>query len=584
MYINRRNTWKKLFSSKWKKTTDFTVRCTSTLISSDDKMKSFYDVIIVGGGHNGLVSAAYLARGGLSVAVMERRHLIGGAAVTEEIIEGFKFSRASYALSLLRPIIIQELQLKKHGLKLIKRTTNSLTPIRDSSKSLLLGVNEDDNYHQIAQFSTNDAKKFGDFCSENAKFADIFRTFLDHKVPDRESSNRELLENLKFFTKAGWNIGKDFSKFYQFITSPISKRLDRWFDTNILKSTLSVNSVIGTMNSPYLHGSSYVAIHNEVGEIDGEKGAWGLPQGGMGSVSEAIASSAKSHGAHIFVNSEIDDIAVKEGKATGVHLKGSGRFVEANYVLSNATPFKTWKELLKSNEELSMNSEENSEEYWKQIEQTDYSSPSTKINVAVDRLPSFKCFNSNKSNTINEHLKGIIHLNCESMQDIHDAYIDAKYKEIPSARPLIEMMIPSTLDTTLSPSNKHVIMLFIQYTPYYIQGRTWSYDDKLLFANKVFSDIDEYAPGFSDSIIGYDMLTPQDLEATFGLTGGNVSHGALSLDQVLFTRPTSIKSSYQTPIDGLYLCGSGTHPGGGVSGASGRLCALTLLNQLKSNM
>jgi len=317
-----------------------------------------------------------------------------------------------------------------------------------------------------------------------------------------------------------------------------------------------------------------VLLHHEIGELDGEKGCWGFAEGGMGSVSMAIAKSAKSHGADLFVNADVEEIIEKNGTAEGV-LLSDGRVIRSKCVLSNATPHRTSTQMLKNSEFFQ------SSEYATELGTMDYTSPVTKINVAVDRIPDFKAIPNKSRDAIGEQHKGTIHLNCENMDMLHCAYNDAATNQIASKVPMIELCIPSSVDRTVAPEGKHVISLFTQYTPYMLQGKPWTKEDKDNYANKIFSNIDEYVNGFTDSIVDYDLLTPQDLESVFGLTGGNIFHGAMSFDQLLFSRPTSNRSSYETSVKGLYLCGSGTHPGGGVMGASGRLSALTVLKHIK---
>jgi len=553
-------------------------RSVATFVSPNEQIKAKYDAIIVGGGHNGLVSAAYLAKSGLSVAVLERRHVVGGAAVTEEIIPGFKFSRASYVLSLLRPQIIKELELQRHGLKWYARTTGAFTPIRDTTDYMMLGLSDSVTANEIGKFSKNDAKNFHLYEKKLEKVASSLRPFLDNPMPHKDVNTRELFEAAKMFAKTGMSLGKDFSTCYEFITAPISKVLDHWFESDVLKATLATDGVIGAMISPHDTGSGYVLLHHVVGELDGVAGAWGFAEGGMGSVSEAIALSAKEHGAEIFVNSDVEEISVDDATESvkGVQLK-NGIFIEADYVLSNATPYKTGQEMLNNCETFKTS------DYAKSINSFDYTSPVTKINVAVDRIPNFKALPNKHRDEIGEQHKGTIHLNCENVPMLHEAYVDATQHQIASRVPMIELCIPSSVDPTVAPPGQHVISLFTQYTPYYLKGKRWTQDDRKDYAEKVFKCLDDYIYGFTESVLGYDILTPEDLESVFGLTGGNIFHGSMSLDQLLFSRPTSSRNSYETPIGGLYLCGSGTHPGGGVMGSSGRLSALTVLKHKKNN-
>ncbi|KAI4385146.1 hypothetical protein MLD38_003204 [Melastoma candidum] len=418
--------------------------------------------------HNGLTAAAYLARSGLSVAVLGRRHVIGGAAVTEEIVPGFKFSRCSYLQSLLRPTVIKD--------------------------------------------------------------------------------------------------------FMELLLSPASKVLNKWFESDVLKATLATDAVIGATGSINTPGSGYVLLHHVMGETDGDRGIWSYVEGGMGSVSLSICKSAKGAGADILTNAEVSQLMINEtGKANGVVL-ADGVELRSSVVLSNATPYRTFMELVPNNIL--------PEEFVRSVKNVDYSSATTKINLAVDKLPHFVSCKLNYPDSGPQHL-GTIHIGSERMDEI-DIACQESVNGFPSSRPIIEMTIPSVLDQTLCPPGKHVINLFIQYTPYNPSDGSWTdpaYRNS--FANRCFSLIDEYAPGFSSSIIGYDMLTPPDLEREIGLTGGNIFHGAMGLDALFLMRPVKGWSNYRTPVPGLYLCGSGAHPGGGVMGAPGRNAAQLVLHDLK---
>ncbi|KAG6523315.1 hypothetical protein ZIOFF_013171 [Zingiber officinale] len=624
-----------------------------------------WDAVVIGGGHNGLTAAAYLARAGLSVAVLERRHVLGGAAVTEEIVPGFCFSRCSYLQSLLRPSIIRDLELARHGLKLLRRNPSSFTPCLDG-KYLLLGPDADFNHSEIAKFSKKDALSFPRYEEQLKKFCGFMDYLLDSPTPEISHDHSSLMCQLKdklrkstfwghlvqqtvtlgqkdMFAIAFWEFYNVFDKlmlkllllkslhwdFMDLLLSPASKVLNNWFETEILKATLATDAVIGTTASVHTPGSGYVLLHHVMGETDGERGVWSyvyivisaiyssqkhdlIPygflqalekkcapremdyccryvEGGMGAVSKALSNSACESGAHIMTNAEVAHVILDEatGMATGVALL-DGTKIHASAVLSNATPYKTFVELVPPNIL--------PEDFLCAIKNIDYSSATTKINLAVSRLPQFRCCNSNVLDPGPQHM-GTIHIGSESMEEIdvasRDAFsmgmeeIDVASRDasngIPSRRPIIEMTIPSVLDHTISPPGQHVINLFVQYTPYKLSEGTWQ-DPSIResFAQRCFSLIDEYAPGFSSSVIGYDMLTPPDLEREFGLTGGNIFHGAMSLDSLFLMRPIKGWSGNRTPVKGLYLCGSGTHPGGGVMGAPGCNAASVVIEHLKS--
>ncbi|KAJ8013777.1 hypothetical protein DPEC_G00033310 [Dallia pectoralis] len=556
---------------------------TGTRASSQD-IKSQYDAVIIGGGHNGLVAAAYLQKGGLKTVVLERRHVLGGAAVSEEIIPGFHFSRCSYLLSLLRPQIYRDLELRKHGLKVYMRAHHAFTPMLEDGvaglppRSLLLGSVLVNNQREISKFSRTDAKAYPEFITHLDKLAEAVHPLLDSSPVDiaglAGGSFRRRIAAVRStmpLLQCGLRLGKNIPDFYEIITAPITKILNRWFESEPLKATLATDAVIGAMTSPNSPGSGYVLLHHVMGELEKEKGAWGYVEGGMGGVPKAIASAARSHGAEIFTEQDVDQVLVgSDGNAKGVVLKG-GKEVHSRVVLSNATPHVTFKTLTPQSAL--------SPAFIKAVDQIDYTSPVTKINVAVDKLPNFLAAPTPDGKP-GPHHQCSIHLNCESVEVLQYAYKEC-LEGRPSSRPMLEMTIPSVLDPTLAPPGCHVVSLFIQFTPYSLDGgREWTEQDKEDFADLVFNWIEQYAPGFKASIVGKDVLTPPDLEKIFGLTGGNIFHGAMSLDQLYLTRPLPFFSDYRSPIKGLYLCGSGGHPGGGVMGSPGWNSALAVMVDL----
>lgn len=551
------------------------------------RLKPEYDAVVIGAGHNGLVAAAYLQRLGVNTAVFERRHVIGGAAVTEEIIPGFKFSRASYLLSLLRPQIYTDLELKKHGLKIHLRNPYSFTPMLEEGtlskvpRSLLLGTDVAENQKQISQFSQKDAQAFPRYEEFMKRLVLAIDPLLDAAPVDVEAfQHGSLLQRLKALStlrpllKAGRTLGAQLPQYYQVLTAPISKVLDQWFESEPLKATLATDAVIGAMTSPHTPGSGYVLLHHVMGSLEGLQGAWGYVQGGMGALSDAIASSATTHGASIFTEKTVAKVQVNsEGHVQGVILQ-DGQEVRSRVVLSCASPQVTFLELTPQ--------EWLPGAFVKRISQMDTKSPVTKINVAVDRLPNFQAAPNVPRDQPQPHHQCSIHLNCEDTLILHQAFEDAK-GGLPSKKPMIELCIPSSLDPTLAPPGCHVVSLFTQYTPYTLAGgKIWDEQEKNTYADNVFDCIEAYAPGFKSSVLARDILTPPDLEKLFGLPGGNIFHGAMSLDQLYFARPVPQHSGYRCPIPGLYLCGSGAHPGGGVMGAAGRNAAHAVFRDLKS--
>ncbi|KAK9964155.1 hypothetical protein ABG768_005353 [Culter alburnus] len=549
-------------------------------------LKPQYDAIIIGAGHNGLIASAYLQKGGLKTAVLERRHVLGGAAVSEEIIPGFHFSRASYLLSLLRPHIYQDLELKKHGLKVYMRDPYSFTPMLEDGvggqppRSLLLGADLAMTQKEIRKFSEKDAKAYPDFLTYLERLACAIHPLLDAPPVDipglTQGSLRKrisALRSLKPLLKSGLKLGKNIPDFYELVTAPVMKVLNRWFESEPLRATLATDSVIGANTSPNNPGSGYVLLHHVMGELEKEKGAWGYVEGGMGGVSQSIACSARSLGADIFTDRDVERVLIgQDGCAKGVVLT-DGTEVRSKVVLSNATPYITFKQLTPQ--------DALPEAFITAVDQIDYTSPVTKINVAVDKLPNFLAAPNSADGKPGPHHQCSIHLNCESMEVLEEAYMEGQQGR-PSSRPMIEMTIPSVLDPTLAPPGCHVMSLFIQFTPYLMEGRrAWTDEDRERFADTAFDWVERYAPGFKKSIVGKDILTPSDLERVFGLTGGNIFHGSMSLDQLYLARPLPSVADYRSPVKGLYLCGSGSHPGGGVMGAAGWNSALSVLADFK---
>ncbi|XP_044292403.1 pyridine nucleotide-disulfide oxidoreductase domain-containing protein 2 [Varanus komodoensis] len=561
--------------------------CRAAHSGSGVSLKREYDAVVIGAGHNGLVAAAYLQKGGLKTAVLERRHLVGGAAVTEEIIPGFHFSRASYLLSLLRPQIYTELELKKHGLKVLLRDPYSFTPLLEEGqdgkapRSLLLGNNLAETQSQIAQFSVKDAQAFPKYEAFMSRLVSAIDPLLDTCPVDMALLSQgsllqrfRALRDLQKLFRAGFALGKQFPQYYEVLTAPISKILNFWFESEPLKATLATDAVIGAMAGPHTPGSGYVLLHHVMGELEGRQGAWGYVAGGMGALSQALACAATALGAEIFTEKAVAQILLSpDRKVQGVCLQ-DGTEVKSCLVLSNASPQLTFLELTPQ-EQLPL-------EFIQRISQFDTRSPVTKINVAVDRLPSFLAAPNAPDGHPSPHHQCSIHLNCEEMHTLHQAFEDACSGK-PSSRPMIELCIPSALDPTLAPPGCHVVSLFTQYTPYTLAaGKPWDDREREGYADRVFDCVEAYAPGFKASVIGRDVLTPPDLERIFGLPGGNIFHGAMSLDQLYFARPAPSSSSYRSPIQGLYLCGSGAHPGGGVMGAAGCNAARTAVEDFKN--
>lgn len=534
--------------------------------------------LILGGGHNSLICGAYLAKNGIDTLILERRHIIGGCCVTEEVIPGFKFSRASYLAGLLRPQIIKDLDLQKYGFEYIPRDPSSFTPTKIGDalypKFLLLGSDSKSNWNSIAQFSKTDADSFDKYEEFLGKIREILQPILDNAPIDfTEGKIIEKISTLKSFFQLESKVLKHrkvLIPFYELFTGPAEQILNRWFESDILKTTLSTDAVIGALISPKNNGSAYVLLHHVMGEAAGKKGVWSYVRGGMGSISEAIAASARNHGAEICTNATVKKIIHENDKAIGVEME-DGSIITADVIVSGCSTHHTFLELLDAKAIPSS--------FIKHLETADLTCGAMKINCALDRLPNFTCMPSPSDGSAGPMHKGTIHF-VSQMNEIEDAYKEAASGKT-ATRPILEMTIPSSLDPTLAPNGKHVAQIFVQYTPYDLDPNHGSWDDPVFkdsFIRRCFNIIDEFAPGFSQSVIAHDSLSPLDLERIFGIPKGNFHHLSLGIHQLAYNRPVPGFSSYRSPLKSLYMCSAATHPGGGVMGASGRNCANAILS------
>ena len=524
-------------------------------------MPSTYDVIIIGAGHNGLVAAAYLARAGRKVLVLERRELIGGCCVTEEIWPGYKVSTASYVNSLFRPTIIRDLELKKHGFEMLPRNPSSFTPFPDQ-RYLMLGPDAELNRREIGKFSAKDADALPRYEAMLLRAAEVLEPLLEETPPNPWSGWPSELWKL---AKVAWRfrkLGVDAVKAIEILTGAARPILDRWFESEQLKVTLATDAVIGVLASPTMPGTAYVLFHHVMGECNGIRGVWGYMRGGMGAISQAIASAAKSHGAEVRVNSPVSRIVVKNGRAAGVVL-ANGDEIAARSVASCADANVTFLKLL--------DPKELPADFVETIRHIDYSSASLKINFALSELPDFRAL---PGTALGPQHRGTIHI-CPDFDYMEHAYDDAKYGK-PSASPILECTIPTSVDDTIAPPGKHILSMFVQYAPDKLREGNW---DQLKegFADRCCDILNDYAPNFKRSILHRQVISPLDLERTFGLTGGNIFQGAMSLNSMFFLRPAANFADYRTPVKGLYLCGAAAHPGGGVMGACGFNAAREML-------
>src|ERR1700720_2765291 len=526
-------------------------------------MAKRYDVIVIGGGHNGLVNAAYLAKAGKKVLVLERRYVLGGAAVTEEIIPGFKFSVFSYVVSLLRPEIIRDLDLPRHGLEILP-LDGTLTPMPDGDH--LWRVNDHSkSRREIERHSKLDAEAYEEFGKSMVAMCRFVKPILGMIPPDPTSLDPRDLKKLAFLGKRFQSLpAEDKYNLVQLMTMSAADFLDQWFETDVLKATMSASGIIGTFLGIRSPGTAYVLLHHYMGEIDGAFRSWGFARGGTGAISNAIAAAAREAGVEIRTQAPVEKILVKNGRATGVVLK-SGEEISASVVSSSVDPHLTFEKFLEPSELPS--------DFLESVRRYKFRGSSGKVNLALDALPDFKSLPGQGA-----HLRGAISIS-PSIEYMERAYDDAKYGRY-SLRPYIDMVIPSLTDPSVAPPGKHVLSCFVQYAPYKLAEGTWD-DQREAFGDNVIDTISEYAPNIKNIIVGRQILTPLDLEREFGLTQGNIFQGELSLEQLFFLRPVPGWAYYHTPIDNLYMCGSATHPGGGIMGANGRIASQVILKEWK---
>ena len=520
-----------------------------------------YDAIVIGGGHNGLTAAAYLARAGKKVLVLEKRYVLGGAAVTEEVFPGFKFSVCSYVVSLLKPNIIRELMLPKFGLELLP-LESTFTPFEDDY--LMRTADADETYREIYRHSPKDAETYSRFGPLMSQIGMAVRPILETIAPNAIrpsfsdlSSTKKLFDHLKTLSD------EQFQYLSKLMTMSSADFLDEWFEFEPLKATMSASGIIGTFMGPRSPGSAYVMLHHYMGDIDGAFRAWGFQRGGTGEVSMAIARSAQHFGAEILTEAPVQKVLVKNGRAKGVVMENGDEY-NSNIVISGLDPKVTFLNLLDENDLPS--------DFVKDINNFRIRGSSGKVNLALDGLPDFSALPGS-----GHHLRGAISIS-PNYDHLEKAYDDAKYGNF-SESPYMDIILPSVLDPDMAPSGKHVMSCFVQYAPYNIKGG-WDDDKREAFGDAVINTIAKYAPNIKDIILHRQVLTPADLESTFGLTEGNIFHGELTLQQLFALRPAVKWADYSTPIKNYYQCGSGTHPGGGITGSPGEMAAKKILKVL----
>jgi len=515
------------------------------------------------------------------VLVLERRDVIGGVATTEEVVPGYKFSRVTDVVGLLRPKIVSDLRLKERGLHIFPRNPHVLAPLMDSSKFLMLGPDINFNADQISKFSARDAKKFRTFQAKLERLVASIEPLMDEPPIDFFTPSfsaplglRDKLSSAMSTTKLARRLarlGMESMDLLELFIAPLSKILQRELESEPLQATIARSALAGSFTSPSQHGTGALLIRHLLGINEGAYGHWSYVRGGLGMLSDVIAEAAREKGAKIVKSSTVDKILVEGKRAVGIELQSGVRHY-ARRILSNADPVTTFTRLCPSG---SLDPS-----FVETIQSLNFRSGVFKLNVALSGLPNFRAVPRIDGTAGPEH-KCTVYMGAEKLDDLDSAYFDALMNKRPSSRPLVALTIPSTIDSTLAPAGHHVAGIVVQHAPY---EQPW-HDEafKTQFVKKVLSVVDIYAPGFSKLVVGMDALSPLDIETTFGVHQGNIFHGAMTLDQLYFLRPSKNFSRYRTPIANLYLCGSGTHPGGGVSGASGRNCANVVVRDMKSN-
>jgi phytoene dehydrogenase-like protein len=523
------------------------------------------DAVIVGGGHNGLVCAAYLAAAGLKVTVLERRSVVGGAAVTEEFHPGFRNSVAAYTVSLLNPKVIRDLDLPRHGLRVVERPLANFLPLNDT-EYLKIGAGK--TRQEVAKYSVRDAERLAAYGERLDTIADVLRDLVLETPPNVTAGSwleamPELLRSARLgkrLTKLNMPMRRELLDLF---VKSAGDYLDTWFESAPIKAAYGFDGIVGNYASPYAAGSAYVLLHHVFGQVNGKKGAWGHAIGGMGAITQAMSKAAAERGVDIRVSSSVREIIVESGRAVGV-VTDSGEAIRARSVVSNLNPKLLYGKLI--------DAAALDPDFRERISHWRCGSGTFRMNVALSELPDFKALPGRAF--AEHHASGIIM--APSLAYMEQAYLDAKAGGW-SKRPIVEMLIPSTLDDSLAPTGQHVASLFCQHVaPVLPNGASWD-DHREQVADVMIDLVNSHAPNFKASVLGRQIMSPLDLERTFGLVGGDIFHGALSLDQLFSARPMLGHGDYRGPLKGLYMCGSGTHPGGGVTGAPGHNAAREII-------
>jgi phytoene dehydrogenase-like protein len=522
-------------------------------------MASGYDVVIIGGGHNGLVCACYLAARGLRVGIVERRAVVGGAAVTEEFHPGFRNSTASYTVSLLHPRVIRDLRLAEHGLRIVERPFSNFLPLPDGNY-IKVGGGVEATQREIARFSAADAERLPAYYERLESVADVLRDLLLETPPNVGGGLAELFQAWKTGRRLNRLDARQKRDVLDLFTLSAADWLDRWFESDPIKACFGFDSVVGHFASPYSPGTAYVLLHHVFGEVNGKKGTWGHAIGGMGAITQAMAREAQARGVEIRTGAGVARILSRGGRVTGVALDG-GTEIAARCVVSNAHP----RALLGLLDDVPGE--------WREPF-THYQSESAtfRMNVALSELPDFSALPGRETQP--HHRSGIIM--APSLAFMDRAHATARESGW-SREPIVEILVPSTVDDSLAPAGAHVASLFCQHFRYALPGgRSWD-DERERAADAIVDQVTRFAPNFKSAILGRRALAPLDLEREFGLVGGDIFHGKLTLNQLFSARPVLGYADYRMPLEGLYLCGSGAHPGGGVTGVPGHNAAREIL-------
>lgn len=524
------------------------------------------DVLVIGGGHNGLVCAAYLAKAGRAVRVLERRGVVGGAAVTEEFHPGFRNSTASYTVSLLHPKVIRELDLHGHGLRIVERELGNFLPLPDGR---CLKAGEGRTQAEVAKFSPRDAERLPAYGQHLDRIAGLLRELAAQTPPNVPAEGGWLAAVPELIRAAGLGrraaaLGIEGQRdLLDLFTDSAGAYLERWFESEPIQALFGFDGVVGNYASPYAAGSAYVLLHHVFGEVNGKAGVWGHAIGGMGAITQAMARAATAAGVEIELNAGVSEVLVERGRAIGVRTEG-GQVHRARTVVANVNPKLLFTRLVPASEQPA--------DFAERMRGYRCGSGTFRLNVALSELPDFTCLPGRAR--AEHHTAGIIL--APSLRYMEQAYFDARQHGW-SKQPIVEMLIPSTLDDSLAPSGAHVASLFCQHVaPELPDGRSWP-DHRDEVARLMIDTVNGFAPNFKASVLGYRALSPFDLEQEFGLIGGDIFHGALSLNQLFSARPVLGHGNYRMPLKGLYLCGSGAHPGGGVSGLPGHNAAREIL-------